>query len=171
MVYKNIQEIKDIFNMDLSEKNRTIPYVAFRTFYVVEKLKVLHPTEIAKELNINRTSVYHCLKNYEEQTKTKLFKAYLKKDKFILDEWHSEYKEKRKEHYKTSKANDVLSKFVEATRTIPKKYKTLSNLKLAEFLRLNKNLNHNCWNTPVINISHNQWQEIRKINKKMFDLI
>lgn len=169
MTYKNIKEIKKIFGMDLSEKNRTIPYVTFRTLYAVEKLNEFHITEVAKELKINRTSVYHCVKNYDEQCKTELFKAFKTKDKSILDKYHAEQKEKQNNYSKESKNREVISTFVEAPRLKKPKHKTLSNLKLAEFLRINKMFKHEAWNIPIKNISPNQWKDIRSIDKKMFD--
>lgn len=176
-------EIKTIFGIDITDKNRSVPYIALRYFCAEAMEKELkgnpkHFDIIAKELNFKRVNVYNCLLKAKELKKDKLvkliYKAFKTKDKTYLDEYFRLKAIETKNYNKTYKDNLVLRSHVPAERKtqVIKTFSNapkLSNLKLAEFLRNNNVLKHELWDVPTKNISANQWQQLRNINKNMFD--
>ena len=179
-MYKSTQEIKEVFGIDITQKNRTIPYVALRSFYAEMRVVQLtgnitsRYTTISKEIGCNRDNVYNLLKKGELFKKDEcikfIFEAFKTKDKVLLKEYE---KQLRKSAKSLKMFNDgcnyaqIPSQIANNEKTIIK----MSNLKLAEFLRLNKEFKHQLWGVPVRNISANQWEQVRSINKKMFDSI
>ncbi len=185
-MYKSTEEIKEIFGIDITEKNRTIPYNALRYFYAEQREKELKGTPnrlqiIAKEINCDRVTIYNSLfkaKLMREDKNTEiLFKAFKNKDKSLIDEYKLRFKKRKAEqqsNYYVKKALKEIKEIKPATivkvvTKFDKNKALMSNLKLSEFLRANKILKHDVWDVPVKNISTNQWDQVRNINKKMFD--
>ena len=186
MNYKSTQEIKEVFGIDITKKNRTIPYVALRAFYAEMRVVQLtgnitsRYTTISKEIGCNRDNVYNLLKKGELFKKDEcikfIFEAFKTKDKVLLKEYEKQLRKTRalsKSAKSLKMFNDGVS-YAQMPSQIANNEKTIikmSNLKLAEFLRLNKEFKHQLWGVPVRNISANQWEQVRSINKKMFDSI
>jgi len=184
-MYQNTKEIEKVFGIDITEKNRTIPYVALRAFYVEQRDKELnginnHFDIIAKELNCNRPNVYNMLlkaKLFKEDKYCKiLFEAFKMKDKSLLQQYQEAKRKEKSEQQAQRYLKRDLKEFVPATRVkeitkLDKSKALMSNLKLAEYLRKNKVFKHDVWGIPVKNISANQWSQVRDINKNMFDLM
>lgn len=184
-MYKSTKEIQQIFSINIREKNRTIPYVAFRAFYSEMREKELngipnHFEIIAKELNFKRVNVYNCLlkaKLFREDKNTKiLFKAFKTKDKALIQEYYDNLRVLKSEKQAERYLQRDLKEFIPAQRVkvisrFDKNKSPMTNLKLAEYLRKNKVLKHELWDTPVKNISVNQWQKVRSINENMYDSI
>jgi len=182
-MYKNTKEIKEVFGIDITEKNRTIPFVALRAFYTEIREKELngipnHFEIIAKELNFKRVNVYNMLfkaKLFKEDRYCKiLFKAFETKDKSLIQEYHNSVRTLKTEKQAERYLQRDLKEFIPAQRVkviskFDKNKSLMSNLKLSEFLRKNNVKKHEVWDTPVKNISQNQWQQVREINSKMFD--
>lgn len=179
-MYKSTKEIQQIFDIDITDKNRTIPFMALRAFYAEDRVRQLRGnttnryTTVAKELGCGRDNVYNLLKRgktFKEDKCIKIiFEAFKAKDKALINKYHKELKKTiaLEKSFKNNKMfNDGIKIEVKPKEKI--EVKTLSNLKLAEFLRTNKVMKHDLWNTPVKNISANQWQQVRQINKNMFD--
>ena len=182
-MYKSTKEIQQIFSINIKEKNRTIPYVALRAFYAEQRDKELnginnHFDIIAKEIGCNRPNVYNCLlkaKLFKEDKYTKiLFEAFKTKDKSLIEVYH-ETKRKDKVEYQANRYREIAlaehkpATIVKTITRFDKNKAPMSNLKLAEYLRKNKVMKHELWDIPVKNISSNQWQQVRSINKNMFD--
>lgn len=182
-MYKSTKEIQQIFSINIKEKNQIITYVALRCFYAEQREKELNGIPkvfdiIAEEINCNRSNVYNVLlkaKLFRENKDTQiLFEAFKNKDKTLIEEYHKQVKAKKINYQRNRYSEIVLNehKPAEVVNVISRadnKKAPLSNLKLAEFLRVNKVLKHELWDTPVKNISDNQWQKVRNINKIMFD--
>ena len=186
MNYKSTKEIKEVFGIDITKKNRTIPYVALRSFYAEMRVEQLtgnitsRYTTISKEIGCNRDNVYNLLKKGELFKKDEcikfIFKAFKTKDKVLLKEYEKQLRKTRalSKSAKSLKMFNDGCNYAQMPSQIANNEKTIikmSNLKLAEFLRLNKEFKHQLWNVPVRNISENQWEQVRNINKKMFDSI
>jgi len=183
-MYKNIKEIQEVFGIDITEKNRTIPYVALRAFYAEDRINQLKGnitsryTIVSKELGCGRDNVYNLLKKGKlfktDECIKLIFEAFKTKDKALFNEYEKQLKKTRalSKSLKDNKMfNDGVS-YIQKPTNIGNTEKTIikmSNLKLAEFLRLNKEFKHPLNYTPVKNISENQWQQVRDINKNMFD--
>jgi hypothetical protein len=184
-MYQNTKELKDIFGIDITEKNRTTPYNVLRYFFAEMREKELrgipnHFEMVAKELNFKRVNVYNCLLKAETLRKDKstkiLFEAFKNKDKSLFEQYLTNHKEYRKQYRKNWDENKAMKtyeppKVIKVFAKIEKRKSVMSNLKLAEYLRANNVLKHDVWDTPVRNISHNQWQQVKKINPKMFESI
>jgi hypothetical protein len=182
MNYKNTKELKDIFGIDITEKNRTIPYVAMRSFYAESKTNELKGnitsryTKVANEIGCGRDNIYNLItkgKKFKTDECIKiLFEAFKTKDKALISQYHKQVIKTRALNH--SERNAKMFNDGHCYVQIPKgKEQTyiISNLKLAEYLRANKVLKHELWDTPVKNISPNQWQQAKKINPKMFEEI
>ena len=183
-MYKSTQEIKEIFGIDITEKNRKVEYVALRAFYAEERIKQLKGNitskylTVSKEIGCGRDNVYNLLTKGELFKKDEcikfIFEAFKTKDKALLKEYEKQLRKTRalsKSEKSLKMFNDgcnyaqIPSQIANNEKTVIK----MSNLKLAEFLRLNKEFKHQLWGVPVRNISANQWQQVRSINKNMFD--
>jgi hypothetical protein len=186
MNYKNTKELKDIFGIDITEKNRTIQYVAMRSFYAESKINELKGnitsryTKVANEIGCNRDNLYNMLlkaKLFKEDIDTKmLFTAFQNKDKEQIEAYHQNLRDRKARQQSDYYQNKSLNEFIPAQRvkvlTKQDKNKSLmSNLKLAEYLRTNKVFKSELWDVPVKNISPNQWEKVKKINPKMFEEI
>ena len=185
-MYKSTQEIKEVFGIDITKKNRTIPQVALRAFYAEMRVEQLtgnitsRYTIIAKEIGCNRDNVYNLLKKGElfktDECVKFIFEAFKTKDKALLKEYEKQLRKIRalSKSLKDNKMFNDGCNYAQIPSQIANNEKTIikmSNLKLAEFLRLNKEFKHQLWGVPVKNISANQWEQVRNINKKMFDSI
>jgi hypothetical protein len=186
MIYKNTKELKEIFGIDITEKNRTIPHVALRCFYSEMRVEQLtgnissRYVTIAKEIGCNRDNLYNMLSKAETLRKDKstkvLFEAFKNKDKSLFEQYLTNHKEYRKQYHKNWDKNKAMKtyeppKVIKVFAKIEKRKSVMSNLKLAEYLRANNLLKHDVWDTPVRNISPNQWQQVKKINPIMFESI
>jgi len=185
-MYKNTKEIQKVFGIDITDKNRTIPYVALRAFYAEDRINKLKGnitsryTIVSKELGCGRDNVYNLLKKGELFKKDEciklIFEAFKKKDKALFYEYEKQLKKTRALSHSEKSIkmfNDGFS-YAQIPSQLDKTEQfvsKMSNLKLAEFLRANKVLKHEVWDTPVRNISNNQWEKVRSINKNMFDSI
>lgn len=185
-MYKNTKEIKETFGIDITEKNRTIPFITLRAFYAEMRVEQLtgnisnRYTTIAKEVGCNRDNLYNVLlkaKLFKEDKYCKiLFEAFKTKDKALIQVYH-ETKRKDKVEYNANRCREIVlaehkpATIVKTITRFDKNKVPMSNLKLAEYLRKNKVMKHELWDCPVKNISANQWQKVRSINKKMFDLM
>ena len=183
-MYKSTKEIQQIFSINIKEKNRTIPYVALRCFYAEMRVEQLtgnitnRYTTIAKEIGCNRDNLYNMLlkaKLFKEDKYCKiLFEAFKTKDKALIEVYH-ETKRKDKVEYQANRYIEIAlaehkpATIVKTITRFDKNKAPMSNLKLAEYLRKNKVMKHELWDCPVKNISANQWQKVRSINKNMFD--
>jgi len=185
-MYKNTKEIQEVFGIDITEKNRTIPYVALRAFYAEDRINQLKGNitsrykTVAKELGCGRDNVYNLLKKGElfktDECIKLIFEGFKSKEKGCLEEYEKQLKKTRalSKSLKDNKMfNDGVS-YVQKPTEITKFDKSkelMSNLKLAEYLRKNKVFKHDVWGIPVKNISDKQWSQVRDINKNMFDLM
>jgi len=185
-MYQNTKELKDIFGIDITEKNRTTPYIALRAFYADNRIKQLKGNitskykTVSKEIGCGRDNVYNLLKKGELFKKDEcikfIFEAFKTKDKALLKEYEKQLRKTRalsKSAKSLKMFNDGIS-YAQIPSQIANNEKTIikmSNLKLAEFLRLNKEFKHQLWGVPVRNISPNQWEQVKKINPKMFESI
>lgn len=165
--------------MDLTNGSRKIQYFAFKTFYIEERLKTLKGKDyskfklVAQELNITRSTIYNNLKKIDDlktNALTKfLYTAYTQKSPAYLEIYKNEVAKQRI----TKIVADVNKLAVERKAVVLTKFDKnkalMTNLKLAEYLRLNNVLKHDCWDIKVTDISENQWNGLRKINPKMFD--
>jgi len=183
-MYKSTKEIKQVFGIDITEKNRTIPYVALRAFYAEDRVNQLKGNitsrykTVAKELGRGRDNVYNLLKKGKlfktDECIKLIFEGFKTKEKGCLQEYEKQLKKTRALSHSEKSIkmfNDgfnyaqIPSQLDKTEQFVSK----MSNLKLAEFLRANKVLKHEVWDTPVRNISNNQWEKVRNINEKMFD--
>jgi hypothetical protein len=185
MNYTNTKELKDIFGIDITEKNRTTPYNAMRYFYAEMREKELRGTPnhfaiIGKEINCDRVTIYNSLlkaKLMREDKNTEvLYTAFKNKDKSLIEDYKISFKKRKainqsNYYIKKSLKETKPATIVKVVTRFDKNKALMSNLKLAEFLRANKILKHELWDTPVRNISPNQWKQVRKINPKMFEEI
>ena len=182
MNYTNTKELKDIFEIDITEKNRTIPYVAMRSFYAESKINELKGnitsryTKVANEIGCGRDNIYNLItkarKFKTDECIKILFEAFKTKDKALILQYHKQVIKTRALNH--SERNAKMFKDGHSYIQLPKgKEQTylMSNLNLAEYLRKNKVMKHELWDTPVKNISTNQWQQLKKINPKMFEEI
>ena len=185
-MYESHEEIKQTFGIDITEKNRTIPYVAMRCFYADMKVKILKGKitnryrTIASEIGCNRDNLYNLLtkaKSFKTDKHTKLiYKAFKNKDKTQLQAYFDLRKqihvEKRNVMYKKRAFKEYVPAVkVKVLTKFDKNKALMTNLELASFLRANKVLNHPVWETPVKNISQNQWDQVKQMNPAMFDKI
>lgn len=183
-MYKSTEEIKEIFGIDITEKNRTIPFVALRAFYAEDRVNQLKGRitsryiKVSNEIGCGRDNVYNLLKKGELFKKDEcikiIFEAFKNKEKSLLKEYEKQLRKTRalNNSAKSLKMfNDGFNYAQKPSQTgnTEKTIVKISNLKLAEFLRANKVLKHDLWDVPVRNISTNQWKQVRNINKKMFD--
>lgn len=186
MNYKNTKELQQALSINIKEKNRTIPYVAIRCFYAEMRVDQLtgnissRYTTIANEIGCNRDNLYNMLlkaKLFKEDIDTKmLFTAFQNKDKGQIKAYHDNLRDRKARQQSDYYQNKSLNEFIPAQRvkvlTKQDKNKSLmSNLKLAEYLRVNKVFKSELWDVPVRNISPNQWKQAKKINPKMFEEI
>jgi hypothetical protein len=184
MNYANTKEIQEVFNINITEKNRTIPYVAIRCFYAEMRVEQLtgnissRYTTIAKETGCNRDNLYNMLlkaKLFKEDKYTKiLFEAFKNKDKTLIEAYKEQIKQINLDNHRNRYIQKVFNEFQEVKRVkvvtkLDKNKAPMTNLKLAEYLRTNKVFKHELWDTPVKNISENQWKQVKQINPKMFD--
>lgn len=185
-MYKSTKELKETLGIDITQKNRKVEYVALRAFYAEERIKQLKGNitskylVVSKEIGCGRDNVYNLLTKGELFKKDEcikfIFEAFKTKDKALLKVYEKQLRKTRalsKSAKSLKMFNDgynyaqIPSQVGNTEKTIIK----MSNLKLAEFLRLNKEFKHQLWGVPVRNISQNQWDQVRSINKNMFDLM
>ena len=179
-MYKSAKEIKEILGIDISQKNRTIIFVALRAFYAEIKVKEMEgiPNSfdtIANEIGCKRVNIYNYILKTENFKKDKLikilYKAFKTKDKALINKYKDEVKSHKALIQSAFYIKKALFKNKHTPIVIEKKevVSKMSNLKLAEYLRTNKVLKHKLWDTPIRNISEKQWKQIRTINTEMFD--
>ena len=182
-MYKSTNDLKETLGIDITEKNRTIPYVALRCFYAEMRVEQLEGriskryTIVSKEIGCGRDNVYNLI------TKGKLFKkdecvkiifeAFKTKEKTLLKEYEKQLIKTKalKNSERTLKMFNDGFNYAQTPRGKKSMVVKMSNLKLSEFLRANSILKHELWDTPVRNISDAQWIKARNINENMFDLI
>jgi hypothetical protein len=185
-MYKSPEEINEIFGIDITEKNRTIQFVALRAFYAEDRVKQLKGritsiyVTVSNEIGCGRDNVYNLLTKGEIFKKDEcikiIFEAFKTKDKGLLKEYEKQLRKTRALNHSEKNLkmfNDGIN-YAQKPSQVGNTEKTIikmSNLKLAEFLRANKVLKHDLWDVPVRNISTNQWKQVRKINPKMFEEI
>ena len=179
-MYKSAKQIKEILGIDITEKNRKIPFVALRAFYAEVKVKKLpgnitsRYTTIANEIGCSRDNVYNLLKKVNifktDECIKILYKAFKTKDKALIEEYHKQFKKSLALKHSSKNIKMFNDGFCYVQKPKQKtEISTLSNLKLAEYLRTNKVLKHKLWDTPIRNISDKQWKQVRTINTEMFD--
>lgn len=181
-MYKSTKEIQKIFSINIKEKNRNIEYVILKTLYIQQKkeeylkdgLNISNVSiKLAKELNMNSSSVFNSFNRLEMYSKDKslelLFKAFRTKEKAFVDLYLRKQKERKKELQKNWRLAKGIPEKPINVKEINYTKVELNGKQLSEFLRANNIKKHKAWNTPVKNISQNQWQQVRQINKNMFD--
>ena len=150
-MYKNTKELKETLGIDITQKNRTIPYVALRAFYAEMRVEQLTGNitsrykTISKEIGCGRDNVYNLLTKGELFKKDEcikfIFEAFKTKDKTLLKEYEKQLRKTRA----LSKSAKSLKMFTDGISYIQKPTQIantektiikMSNLKLAEFLRL-----------------------------------
>jgi hypothetical protein len=184
MNYKNTKELKKIFGIDITEKNRTIPYVILKNLYIQQKkedylkdgLNISNAIiKLAKELKMDSSSVFNSLNRFELYSKDKslelLFKAFRTKEKAFIDLYIRKCKERKKQIQKDWRITQGIPEKKVKVKEINTTKVELNNKQLSEFLRANNIKKHELWNKQVKNISQNQWQQVKKINPKMFEEI
>lgn len=96
-----IQEIKKIFNIDITERNRTDLNVYLRTLYVESKIKKSSFSAIGRELGYNHATLINCYYKLDLYNLDPLFmyvkKAFKTKDATLIDEFKRLFHERRLE--------------------------------------------------------------------------
>jgi hypothetical protein len=181
-MYKSTEELKQVLGIDITEKNRTIPYMALRAFYAEDRVNQLNGRitsryiKVGSEIGCGRDNIYNLIKRVEnfktDECIKILFEAFKTKEKALIQHYHKQLIKTRALNH-SQKIAKMFNDGHSYAQIPNKKEQTylMSNLKLAEFLRANKILKHELWDTPVRNISPNQWKQVRKINPKMFEEI
>jgi hypothetical protein len=179
-----IEEIKTIFGIDITEKNRSTPYLALRYFYAEMRVKQIKGNiskkyiTTANEINCNRDNLYNMLLKAEVFKKDELikyiYKAFKTKEKRYFEEYLNKKQEQINNYQKIYEEEKTLRNHVPAERkdVVVKVFRNdplLKNLQVADFLKANKILSHPLWDVPAKNISPNQWQKLKKINPEMFE--
>ena len=94
-----IQEIKDIFNIDITERNRTDLYVYLRALYVSDNLKEKSYSQIGRELSYGHDVIIHYSKRIKDFETDPLFmyikKAFKNKDVVLFNEYNRLFNERR----------------------------------------------------------------------------
>jgi len=107
-----IQEIKDIFNIDIREKNRTDLHVYIRTLYVQKEVKKTSFNKIAKDLKYNHSTLLHCNNRLEDYKADPLFmyieKAFKNKDVILLNEFKRLFEERRLQRTRATKQENYI---------------------------------------------------------------
>lgn len=110
-----LEEIKDLFKIDLKDKKKTNIHFYLKMLYVQQEiLKKRNQTEIGVDLNLMPSSIHCNLKAYRKYKDNKMFKIIEKgfKDKDIayIDEFIEITKKQKKENKKAVKVNIVSNK-------------------------------------------------------------
>lgn len=92
-------EIKKLWNIDITEKNRTQLYVFLRYLYVEENLHNKRDYIMAKELNLERSTVTQARNNPERFNKGFVYlflkELYYKRDKDLIKKYNDFIREKK----------------------------------------------------------------------------
>ena len=120
-----IQEIKDIFNIDITEKNKVTLNVYLRTLYTENERPDKTFSEIAKELNLTHGSLLNCFYKLDLYKKDPLFmyvkKAFKTKDLNLINEFNRLTIEKIAERQRAD-YNRKISKLQKVRRVVMEKY-------------------------------------------------
>ena len=120
-----IQEIKDIFNIDITEKNKQILNVYLRTLYTEKNRPNKTFIEIGNELNLTHATLLNCFYKLDLYKLDPLFmyvnKAFKTKDIALIHEFRRLSIEKIKERAKRTYDNKV-SKLNKPKRVYKEKY-------------------------------------------------
>ena len=107
-----IQEIKDIFNINIREKNRTDLHVYLRTLYVQKEVKKTSFNKIAKDLKYNHATLLHCNARLQDYKVDPLFmyiqKAFNNKDITLLNEFKRLFEERRLQRTRATKQENYI---------------------------------------------------------------
>lgn len=155
-----IEQIKKVFGVDLTTKERKITYIYLRSIYAHQHKKTKHVTEIAKDLQKDRTSIIHLFKSYEKHKLDPLYelilKCYIKEDKDLIKKANKFIAKRVLEQIKfnekyinTTKLQKVVIKKPIIQTKIPNDFKRPHIFEVAKNLRYKK--------TPLNNIPYNKW--------------
>lgn len=142
-------EIKKYFGIDIATRKRDRLFVYLRAIYANENYKNMTAVEIAKNINIDRTNVFHLLKSYDKYNSDIYFKlildCYHRKDKSLLQKSNeflglkakevNDYNASRIKIKRLSKPNIVT---IRKNKTDEVKFKKPSIFVVAENLRNKK---------------------------------
>lgn len=109
-----IQEIKNIFGIDITKKNRTDLNVYLRTLYVQKNLPYSSFNRLGKELGYNHSTLMNCFYKLDLYNQDPLFmcvkKAFKEKDVNLINEFKRLFNERRLERTKVKNRENYITR-------------------------------------------------------------